>query len=239
MRSPHVRAAHDGPARCIAPVTFERCLLSGAPRKRYQRRQADSFRAQEWGQRKLLLVEMEFLVKYAQEGDLVVYAGAAPGTHIPVLLDAFPSLRFELYDASPFHESLETHPRVVARRELFTREVAEQYSRRADAQGGRRPLFLSDIRSADPERDGRREHEEKVLRDMLDQQQWHMIMRPAKSLLKLRFPYPDVLRGSTTYLAGDVYLQPFAPGSSTETRLVPHDDMHTMPWDHTAYEERM
>lgn len=38
-----------------------------------------------WGQRKLVMMEICFLSRYASPGDLVVYAGAAPGIHIPYL----------------------------------------------------------------------------------------------------------------------------------------------------------
>ncbi len=34
-----------------------------------------------WGQRKLLLSEIEFLTLYSEKNDNVIYAGAAPGTH--------------------------------------------------------------------------------------------------------------------------------------------------------------
>ena len=44
-----------------------------------------------WGQRKLLLSEIEFLTLYAAPGDLVLYAGAAPGGHIPYLARPLPT----------------------------------------------------------------------------------------------------------------------------------------------------
>lgn len=39
-----------------------------------------------WGQRKLLLSEIEFLTLYGEDGMWVVYAGAAPGTLLSVSL---------------------------------------------------------------------------------------------------------------------------------------------------------
>ena len=38
--------------------------------------------ARHFGQRKLLISEIEFLTMHARFNDTVVYAGAAPGTHI-------------------------------------------------------------------------------------------------------------------------------------------------------------
>src|SRR5437868_821867 len=60
-----------------------------------------------WGQRKLLLSEIEFLTIYwnAQEipDPIVVYVGAAHGNHIPLLSEMFPSFEFHLYDPAKFN----------------------------------------------------------------------------------------------------------------------------------------
>jgi hypothetical protein len=57
-----------------------------------------------WGQRKLLLSEIEFLTDWAplDRDSIVVYAGAAPGTHIAFLAEMFPRLSFVLVDPSEF-----------------------------------------------------------------------------------------------------------------------------------------
>ncbi len=56
-----------------------------------------------WGQRKLLMSEIEFLTLHATPGCVVVYAGAAPGLHCAFLSDMFPEVRqFILVDPSPF-----------------------------------------------------------------------------------------------------------------------------------------
>ncbi len=49
-----------------------------------------------WGQRKLLMHEIEFLTKHlgTEQRAVLVYAGAAPGTHISLLSDLFPSVVF-------------------------------------------------------------------------------------------------------------------------------------------------
>eukprot|EP00961_Rhodomonas_salina_P293788 3934036-Rhodomonas_salina.1 len=70
---------------------------------------------------------------------------------------------------------------------------------------------------------------------MLTQQRWHDIIRPLKSMLKFRLPWAA---GQTEYLSGDVYLQPFAPITSTESRLIPHGHERIM-WDNRKYEEQM
>lgn len=49
-----------------------------------------------WGQRKLLLHEIELLTQCVslQDKALLVYAGAAPGAHITFLASLFPSVSF-------------------------------------------------------------------------------------------------------------------------------------------------
>ena len=51
-----------------------------------------------WGQRKLLFSELEFLTKVSFHLNLdecvVVYVGAARGTHISILASLFPNVRF-------------------------------------------------------------------------------------------------------------------------------------------------
>jgi len=75
------------------------------------------------GQRKLLLAEIDFLTRYVQEGVTVVYAGAAPGTHLNYLAELFPSVKkFVLVDPAEF----KCHPnsdRIVILQQFFTDEV--------------------------------------------------------------------------------------------------------------------
>ena len=54
------------------------------------------------GQLKLLMSEILFLTKLANDNNKVVYVGAAEGYHISYLADMFPKLSFELWDATPF-----------------------------------------------------------------------------------------------------------------------------------------
>ena len=62
-----------------------------------------------WGQRKLLLSEIEFLTLIGRNdlrGATVVYARAGPGTHIPQLTRMFPQVHFILVDPAPFAREL-------------------------------------------------------------------------------------------------------------------------------------
>ena len=58
---------------------------------------------------------------------------------------------------------------------------------------------------------------------------WVEILKPKKvffiiilkSLLKFRCAYPTEIKEPTTFFDGDIFIQPWAPASSTETRLIP------------------
>jgi hypothetical protein len=79
-----------------------------------------------WGQRKLLLSEVEFLTLYGHLSSVVVYAGAAPGTHTGYLARLFPQHRFVLLDPAPF--TVRETDRILCRNELFTDDVAREFA---------------------------------------------------------------------------------------------------------------
>jgi hypothetical protein len=175
-----------------------------------------------WGQRKLLLMEVSFLTAFARSGDTVVYAGAAPGTHIPFLASMlFPDLSFELYDPVP----CEVDPRhnVQVHSGFFTDAEARKWAHRDDL------LFISDVRRIQDE-------EDLVAEDLQSQARWHELIRPRASSLKFRLPWVD---GSTFYPVGDVHLQPYAPARSSETRLFVLRDASRSHWDNRKYWEQL
>ena len=56
-----------------------------------------------WGQRKLLITEIDFLTRYYDyyrkgEKKYLLYVGASPGIHINYLIYMFPVLNYILYD---------------------------------------------------------------------------------------------------------------------------------------------
>lgn len=181
-----------------------------------------------WGQRKLLLAEIEFLSLFACPGATVLYAGAAPGNHISILLQLFPDIRrFELVDPNGF--ALDPDPRIRFRQEPFTDQMASEYA------GVENLLFISDVRTADYTVQTPDEVEDSVWRDMADQRRWHRILRPRKSLLKFRLPWPAGSRA--VYLDGLVLLPVFGPKTTTECRLVPTGG--DALWDCTAHTEQL
>jgi hypothetical protein len=106
------------------PRTLSHCPF----RREYRPRQSKEEHGTgiHWGQRKLLMCEIEFLCKHAKSGDTVVYAGAAPGRHILTLAELlFPELDFQLYDPAPFN--IRPSRNVGIHQECFTRECAQKF----------------------------------------------------------------------------------------------------------------
>jgi hypothetical protein len=229
--NPHVRQALEPGAgyESRADIEFSRRLEPDAPRAPYRRRERERKTVVHWGQRKLFLAELEFLVTYATPGATVLYAGAAPGTHLRFLAELLPALRWVLVDPGNFAPALGAVPGCVLRQEMFTDDTAREFAGRDDV------LFISDVRSGDWHLMGPAEMSDAVERDMRDQQRWHDLLRPRRSLLKFRLPWGEHTR---EYLAGDLFLPAFGPPTTTETRLVPHGHGRAR-WDCGRYERQM
>lgn len=189
------------------------------------------------GQRKLFLGELNCLLRLLPDPGAkarIVYAGAAPGLHLPQLLELFPGTTWDLYDPAGFAALRRRLPRSQAARVrttagLFTDDIARGLRGRCD-------IFISDIRVGDvnreetaPQDKWSRAFEAQVGADMAMQQAWVELAAPALgSMLKFRPPYADPGTGAALvgaerrlrYLRGACYWQSWPPGSSTETRLV-------------------
>ena len=217
---------------------YGRMLAHGqAPRTPYVERMPGEYRSIcHQGQRKLLMSEIELLVQAsaasgsANKGGelLVVYAGAAPGLHIPFLAEMFPRCRFHLYDPARF--GIEESDRIRIFNRVFTNEDACGY-----AVGGqeKNTVLISDIRTRIDERS--------VWEDMQTQRGWHERMLPVMTSLKFRLPW-DMPRGATVeYLDGDVYLPVWGRTSTTECRLFVDRARHgaSAHYQPRAYEEEM
>lgn len=176
------------------------------------------------GQRKLLLSEIEFLTLFGRLSKNIVYAGAAPGFHIPLLAKLFSKHTFYLYDPARFGITATANIHIF--QEYFTNEIASQL-----AESLPDLLFICDIRRPD---DDPHKFEENVLEDMTMQMHWTQIMRPMKSMLKFRFPYHLT---EIEYLDGRLFYQAWAPVKSGETRLVVDRDADVVTYSLKEYED--
>ncbi len=181
------------------------------------------------GQRKLLLIEIYFLSRFWNSDDIrnpkIIYVGAAPGHHISVLSFLFPAIEFHLYDPAKFLITATAAIRLYNKK--FTDIDAEQWSNRNDI------FFFSDIRQltyAQGENKAdvvavQQKNEELVINDMRDQEKWYNIIKPVRAMMKMRLPYAyNFMPKYFRYLNGYILKQPWAPQTSTETRIVPTND---------------
>jgi hypothetical protein len=233
----------------LVTVPFSRTMdLEHDRRLPYRRRKNEEKNNIHWGQRKLLMSEIEFLTMYGHLSETVLYVGAADGRHLVLLSMMFPKHKFVLYDPSEFHKdlvNLSKQSAVEIHHELFLDEHVELYA-------DQRVLFVSDIRmvpesfkankslGAEADESTNQELEENVRHDMELQKNWLLKLRPAAAMMKFRLPY---LPGTTEYLRGEIYYQCWAPATSTETRLVISPELCANPefvtYDHTVYEAIM
>lgn len=250
--NPHIAPQvlyNNGKYTSSQSIAFTRILdQENAPQAKYHRRRSEVKSVIHHGQRKLLLSEIEFLTNYTRytKDDrvtgFVVYVGAGPGVHIPLLTQLFPNLEFHLYDTTEFHKSLNKNPRVILHKNYFDDEEACKWSEIKHTV--LKDVFLiSDIRTASPGigpgQDDSQAAEMKVDEDMSSQMKWHHIIQPTKSMLKFRLPWPQPSATThTKYLDGDVYLPVWGPQTTSEARLVPHGNSVKL-WDNTKYENQM
>jgi len=232
--NPHMRQVFANRKTLVRPgrelVAGDRIASPASGRTPYKRRQGTAKTVDHWGQRKLLMSEIEFLAKYARSGDVLVYAGAAPGNHTNFLsASLFPEISMVLVD--PAHFAAKPTDKIEIREGFFTDEMAKEFSPRGD-----RVLFVSDIRSTDKSMDEKSQREA-VDRDMRMQMKWQEIIRPRASMYKMRLPYTP---GTTKYLDGNIHFPVWGGRTTTETRLVVENgSVETKEYDHTDYERLM
>eukprot|EP00808_Paulinella_micropora_P026279 g3430.t1 len=222
--NPHCMKYHIDDCRATVPFTRE--LQPDALTAKWYARPDHARSVLHWGQRKLLFSEIEFLLEYGYDNCKIVYAGAAPGNHIPFLSSLFPAYKFVLVDPNKF--GIEESETIEIRNELFTDEMAKEFQ-------GQGVLFISDIRTANHNTMKNKEAEQRLRLDNGMQRRWHLLMQPHKSMLKLRLSYTA---GNTRYLSGRIYLPIWGPQSTTETRLVPDGD-NEIVYDNIIYQDQM
>lgn len=249
-QNPHCRQAIlNGGNRSMLYPFFSRVLAADHPQADYSPTPPGyQTTVLHWGQRKLLLSEIEFLTLIGRDnlqGSVVVYAGAAPGSHTLFLSKLFPQVfRWVLVDPAPFSEDLMGIPEIIILQEYFTNELANEIRLKARS----RPIyFISDIRTVDSQELDRIKVEEGVLRDMMAQSQWHNLLKSRRCMLKFRLPW-NIGRGSIgpqlTYLDGDIYLPVWGRHTTSECRLITRDwngegSAPTKVYNNYVYEKQM
>lgn len=237
LTSPHL-LKYSETTEIVKAKTFSRTINPRSRREEYVEPLNEDRRDDvHWGQRKLLLSEIEFLTLEYDKVDhtkpvTVLYVGAAEGNHIYMLAkDLFPQFEYHLFDKREFYPKLAELENVKIFKRYFDDKDAKSYK-------GKNLFFICDIRGLDIGKAKEHRNFESmdtiVLDDMKMQEDWYNIMKPKSALLKFRLPW---FKGKTKYLDGTIYFQVWQKLHSTESRLIPNGK--TKYYDHTAYEERM
>lgn len=192
-------------------------LRPGNPEKTYQERISSNYPFVKWGQRKLMITEVQFLTLFWDPekvpDPIIVYAGAAHGKHISLLAQFFPEATFHLYDPRKFVIKAD-NKQIFIYNQLFTDQDAIQWSGRNNV------YFICDIRSGQDD-SSFAEFERAIGKDMKDQERWTEIMNPVYAHLKFRIPFLKEEFGQyMEYLYGYLFIQPWIGEKSTELRLV-------------------
>jgi hypothetical protein len=230
INNPHVQQKNED---ISPPIEFSRVLTTSSTGIPYRRRKNELKTVLHWGQRKLLIGEIEFLIANVACQDIshtVVYAGASPGYHITFLSKLFPSVTFELYDTSEF--LVKATEKIKLHNESFTDNIAKYYT-------NRNILFISDIRNLEMSDhfEDRKFVENLVRQDMNNQAKWVKIMKPLKAILKFRLPWNTE---KTKYLKGEITLPVWGPQTTTETRLIVSGNYEEeIEYDNRLYESEM
>lgn len=196
----------------------ERILKDDAKEKKYESRKGEIKSTNHWGQRKLFMSEIGFLLMFDKNTPYIcLYVGAAPGNHIPYLSSLFKNVEFVLVDPSDF--KIKESKKIKIINDFFTDKLAKDF---ADKNKSKKLLLISDIRSASWQVMEKKLVEKRVLMDMDAQKRWIKIIDPIKSMLKFRlgYCYPGQKVEKYKYFDGEIYLPVWGPQTTTECRLI-------------------
>ncbi|CAF0976606.1 unnamed protein product [Rotaria sp. Silwood1] len=179
-----------------------------------------------WGQRKLLLSEIEFLTSYATDDNcLVVYVGAAPGAHLDYLSSLFPTLEFVLIDIQPFVTF--KSDKIKIQSECFTEDLAKTFSKE-----NKSILFICDIHTFS----NHDNLKEDIHIDISNQIIWCSTIDPHASLLTFRLPNAP---GTILFFEGHLLLDTWTSRKSMECRLIVEKNAQMKTYDHGDFERAM
>lgn len=185
-----------------------------------------------WGQRKLLFSELEFLMNYSTGNELIVYAGAAPGNHISILVEMFPNHDYILIDPREFNENLKNIKNITLINSFLDEKLSKELKNKYK---NKNILLISDIRTSDSSKKGNN-FENEVYNNLKLQEKFHLLLKPKYSSLKFRLPWN---KENIKYLEGDIYFQIWEGVDSTETRLIIGDKLKNKNYNIKKYEENL
>jgi len=192
-----------------------------------------------WGQMKLFLETLLLLINKVDVEDKevhIIYAGSSSGDNILLLIKMFPNTIWYLIDPRPHNRFLHNNPQVKKIiSDYFTDELAQQFHDDFKDRNYKL-LFISDIRDRnDNENENDFILDNNIIADQLNQTNWHKIIQPDYSYFKFRCPY-EIKNNMYTHYKGTIYVQPFAPPASTESRILFEKQLEECDYDIEEYQ---
>jgi hypothetical protein len=186
------------------------------------------------GQIKLHLIEIKYLLRIDQylknNSSLIIYIGAAPGTHLIELVKLYKNydLIWHFYDPRPFEKDFDEDEYLKSRVTIFTGDAgfftpttAKQYENiQSTILKDRIIHIISDIRSSENNQEPSTKN---LIQDYKIENETVKLVNPKTALLKWRYPFVDSnkqfqferVQGVIT----EEWLQIFPKPKSTELRL--------------------
>jgi hypothetical protein len=181
-----------------------------------------------WGQLKMLLITIIFLIRQINPDDPevhIIYPGSARGDNILILCDMFPNTRWYLIDPLHFHPKLKSHKQIIEiKNEYFTNEIAQYYYKKFKNRTYQL-LFISDIRVSTDDKS--------IIENQQSNADWHQIIKPNYSYFKFRCPYEGEI--IYPYYDGQIFIQPYAPVGSTESRILLETNLVKKDYNRNEY----
>ena len=205
------------------------------PKLEYQNRRHRPSSTLHIGQIKLFLTTLQFLTKYVPKNKEthILYPGSAYGYNIHILSKLFPNCYWYLIDPLPYYKQLYNNDKILhMSNTFFTDKDAEFFKNKLK---NKFTIFICDIRNTFADKDWNI-HEIRIDKDMSYQYNWCKIFNANISFLKFRIPR---FTNEYTYLNGELFIQPFSPITSTETRLVVHKNAKDKIYYLDDYEDKM
>ena len=173
---------------------------------------------------KRLISDVAFLTDKAMRDDIVIYAGSNIGHWFPIVAKMFPTLHFLVYDGNPVKldklaEQVGLPPNVRVKTSWFTESEAKRFVKTAGTPHQHASvLLIADSNNLEWDRETPGPVLKDIHKDMADQDTWLHALKPRSAMLKFDLPYRE--GKSYSYVKGQMCLQPFAPKSGTEVKLV-------------------
>lgn len=211
-------------------------LTDDYPKLKYEDRRQRPTTSMHLGQIKLFICTLHFLLDNIDRDKEVhlLYPGSACGINIYLLSKFFPNIFWYVIDPLPFYEKLYKSEKVLYMSNKYFNEEDAKYFK--DKLKNKYTVFISDVRLADVY-DLREIREIRVNNDQIKQYKWCKIFNADISFLKFRIPRLD--QKEYKYFEGELFLQPFASITSTETRLVVKKNAKDKVYSLNDYEDKL